>query len=98
MVLFGPRGPSLVSEMASELPEWDTSADGGEARRGRCGRRASVEFRLLGTLDAVRDGESISLGGPKPRSLLAMLLLEANRPVSIDRLITGLWGDDLPAR
>src|SRR4051794_15278373 len=42
------------------------------------------------------DGSALQLGGPKPRALLAMLLLDANEPVSRDRLIEGLWGDDPP--
>jgi hypothetical protein len=33
------------------------------------------------------DGEPIPLGGPKQRALLAMLLLEAGRVVSTDRLV-----------
>src|SRR5262249_11531640 len=33
----------------------------------------------------------------KPRLLLSLLLLEAGRPVSVDRLVAGLWGDEPPA-
>jgi peptide/nickel transport system substrate-binding protein len=36
------------------------------------------------------------MGGPKPRSLLAILALHANSPVSTDRLIEGLWGERPP--
>src|SRR5262249_4548036 len=35
-------------------------------------------------------------GGAKQRALLALLLLDANRPVSRDRLIDGLWGESPP--
>ena len=42
------------------------------------------------------DGSALALGGPRQRALLAMLLLEANRPVSRDRLIDGLWGAQSP--
>src|SRR4051795_6776288 len=55
-----------------------------------------MDFVLLGPIAARREGQDVSLGGPKPRALLAMLLLEANRPVSRDRLMEGLWGERLP--
>jgi basic membrane lipoprotein Med (substrate-binding protein (PBP1-ABC) superfamily)/DNA-binding SARP family transcriptional activator len=37
-----------------------------------------------------------SLGGPKQRFVLARLLAEPNRVVSVDRIVDGLWGDDPP--
>lgn len=58
----------------------------------------SLEFRLLGPLEVVGDdGEPVALGGPRPRALLAMLLLHANEVVSTDRLIDGIWGESPPA-
>jgi DNA-binding SARP family transcriptional activator/WD40 repeat protein len=57
-----------------------------------------MEFRILGVLEALDDGLPVSLGGPKQRSVLAMLLLEPNRVVATDRLVDGLWGDDPPLR
>jgi ABC-type transport system substrate-binding protein/DNA-binding SARP family transcriptional activator len=57
---------------------------------------ASMDFVLLGPVQATRDGASIGLGGPKQRSLLAMLLLARGRPVSRDRLIEGIWGEAPP--
>jgi DNA-binding SARP family transcriptional activator len=38
----------------------------------------------------------VELGGPKQRALLALLLLEAGRAVSTDRLIDALWGEHPP--
>ncbi|HET8742439.1 MAG TPA: BTAD domain-containing putative transcriptional regulator [Gaiella sp.] len=57
-----------------------------------------MEFRLLGPVE-VRgdDGERVSLGGRRPRALLAVLLLNANRPVATDRLIDAVWGEAPPA-
>jgi ABC-type transport system substrate-binding protein/DNA-binding SARP family transcriptional activator len=55
-----------------------------------------VEYRILGVVEARRDGAVIALGGAKQRALLAILLLDANRPVSRDRLIDGLWGESPP--
>ena len=37
------------------------------------------------------------LGGSKQRTLLALLLLAPNRPVSVDRLIDAVWSGDPPA-
>src|SRR5262245_53343345 len=56
-----------------------------------------MEFFILGPLD-VRDGQrALGVSGPKPRSILAVLLLHANEPVSADRLAQALWGPDAPA-
>ena len=38
------------------------------------------------------------LGGPKQRAVLAMLLLDANRVVPIERLAEDLYGDALSAQ
>jgi DNA-binding SARP family transcriptional activator/ABC-type transport system substrate-binding protein len=55
-----------------------------------------VEFVVLGQVEARADGRALALGGPKQRAVLAMLLLDANRPVSRDQLIDGLWGESPP--
>jgi DNA-binding SARP family transcriptional activator len=55
-----------------------------------------MEFRILGTLEARRDGVPLSPGGRKERALLALLLLHANEPVSRAALIDGLWGERPP--
>ena len=49
------------------------------------------EFCLLGPLEVRSDGQTLELGGEKQRVLLAMLLLEANRVASTDRLIEAIW-------
>ena len=47
-----------------------------------------MDFRLLGPLEVVDDdGAALPLGGPRPRALLAQLLLNPNEVVSTDRLI-----------
>jgi DNA-binding SARP family transcriptional activator len=43
------------------------------------------------------DGRRVAVAGVKERALLAILLLNANRPVSADGLIDELWEDDPPA-
>ena len=57
---------------------------------------AGVQFLVLGSLE-VRAGERlVTLGGAKPRLVLAVLLVHANTVVSADRLIDVLWGDAPP--
>jgi WD40 repeat protein/DNA-binding SARP family transcriptional activator len=55
-----------------------------------------MEFRILGPLEVRADREAVPLGGIKPRTLLAVLLLQPNEPVSAERLALALWGDDAP--
>jgi len=57
---------------------------------------ARPQFSLLGPVSMSLDGEPIALGGQKRRALLAVLLLDANRVVSRDRLIDALWGEEPP--
>lgn len=55
-----------------------------------------MEYGVLGTLEVLRDGEIIPLDSTKQRALLAVLLINANRVVSTDRLIEYLWHDSPP--
>ena len=55
-----------------------------------------IEFRVLGPLEVLDEGEPVSIGGRKQRMVLAMLLLEAGRVVSSARLIDAIWGDEPP--
>ena len=56
-----------------------------------------LEFRILGPLEVHTPGAPIRLGGPRQRAVLAILLLNANRVVSIDRLADELYGGEPPA-
>lgn len=58
---------------------------------------SSIEFRVLGPVEVVRDGTALALGGTRQRSLLALLLLEPGRSVPADRLVENLWRGDPPA-
>jgi DNA-binding SARP family transcriptional activator len=56
-----------------------------------------VEFRILGPLEVVEDGNPVALGTLKERLVLGVLLLHANEFVSRERLIDELWGVAPPA-
>jgi predicted ATPase/DNA-binding SARP family transcriptional activator len=66
------------------------------AWRALGGGSASIEFRILGSVEAVGDDGSLPLGSPKQRALLAVLLLNANTVLSRDQLVDALWGDEPP--
>jgi DNA-binding SARP family transcriptional activator len=55
-----------------------------------------MEFRILGPLEVIEDGQALDLGGQKQRALLAVLLLHRGEVVSVERLIEALWEDDPP--
>jgi len=53
-----------------------------------------LSIDVLGPLRVQVDGAEIAVGGPKQRSVLAMLVLAQGNVVSVDRLIDGVWGDE----
>ena len=55
-----------------------------------------VEFRILGPLEVVKEGNPVALGTLKERLVLGVLLLHANEFVSRERLIDDLWGEAPP--
>ena len=56
-----------------------------------------MEFCVLGPFEVRAAGRALALGGPKPRGLLALLLLHPREPVSAERIALALWGEDAPA-
>ena len=59
--------------------------------------RGVLDFRILGPLEVVGEEGPIRLGGPKQRAALAILLLNANRVVSVERLADELYAGRPPA-
>ena len=55
-----------------------------------------MELRVLGPLDVRHDGSPVALRGSKPRQLLVLLAMRANRPVSSEQLIEELWEGEPP--
>lgn len=53
----------------------------------------ACRFGVLGPLEVHRGDVRLALGGPKQRTVLAALLLEAGRVVSAERLAALVWGE-----
>ncbi|MDQ3275018.1 MAG: tetratricopeptide repeat protein [Actinomycetota bacterium] len=51
-----------------------------------------MDFRVLGSLEALQGSQPVHLGDRQQRYVLAALLLEANKPVPMDRLVEIIWG------
>ncbi|MET0146892.1 MAG: BTAD domain-containing putative transcriptional regulator [Ilumatobacteraceae bacterium] len=47
-------------------------------------------------MTAERDGEAVSLGGPRQRAVLARLALVSGQVVTVDRLVDDVWAGDPP--
>ncbi|GAA2149878.1 AfsR/SARP family transcriptional regulator [Glycomyces algeriensis] len=57
---------------------------------------STVEFRALGPVEIAVDGRPEAAFAAKPRTLLALLLLDVNRVAERDWLIDQLWAGDPP--
>ena len=55
-----------------------------------------ARFRVLGPLEVSGEGGALPLGGPKQRTALAHLILNANQVVAAEQLIDALWGEEPP--
>ncbi|MGM1057882.1 BTAD domain-containing putative transcriptional regulator [Saccharothrix sp. Mg75] len=55
-----------------------------------------MEFRVLGPVEAHVGGNPVPVGGPKPKTLLALLAIHAGRVVSLDQLVDAMWGEQPP--
>jgi DNA-binding SARP family transcriptional activator len=55
-----------------------------------------ITFEILGPVRAFDGAAELDLGASKQRAVLAMLLLNANKPVTPSAIIDGIWADDPP--
>jgi DNA-binding SARP family transcriptional activator len=69
---------------------------GGLGVAGRTGRDG-VEIRILGPLEITVDRKRLDLGSRRQQTVLAMLLLDVGRVVSVHRLMEAIYDDDPPA-
>lgn len=61
------------------------------------GQNRAMLFGILGAVEAYGpDGAARSVGGPRVRALLALLLLHPGRIVATETLVDGLYGEDPP--
>ena len=58
---------------------------------------AKLDVRVWGNVEVRRGNEPVTIGGPKPRLLLAMLVEAHGGVVTTDRLCEELWGAAQPA-
>ncbi|MFI0351970.1 BTAD domain-containing putative transcriptional regulator [Actinomadura sp. 9N407] len=60
--------------------------------------RIMVFIRVLGAFATEVNGESVHLGGPRQRGVLALLVAARGQVVPVDRMIENLWRGEPPAR
>lgn len=56
-----------------------------------------VQIQIMGPVRVVQAEREIWTGGAREQAVLASLVLDANRVVSVDRLIGAIWGGEPPA-
>ncbi|MHB8693775.1 MAG: BTAD domain-containing putative transcriptional regulator [Solirubrobacteraceae bacterium] len=54
------------------------------------------EFRVLGPVEVIDDGQPVAVGGPRQRAVLVVLALNAGRLCSVEQLIDAVWGERPP--
>src|SRR4029450_4355945 len=70
-------------------PTSELATPGGASYRG-----PTVKVRVLGPLEVLSSGAGVRLGGAKQRTVLAPPPAGGGKPVSVDPLIDGVWGDE----
>ena len=90
-------GSERSTEKLAQAPSRKATTDDARALRPSCTvLRGLREFRILGPIEVVGEHGPIALGGTRQRATLAVLLLNANRVVSVDRIVEDLYADAAP--
>lgn len=63
-------------------------------KAGSAMRSTGLGFGVLGPLLMTAHGIRVPLGPPKQRAVLAMLVINRNRPVSVESLVNAVWDED----
>lgn len=58
---------------------------------------ARVDFGILGPLEVRVSGRPVRIGGRRPATMLAVLLLDGGRGLPPGQLVDAVWGEDPPA-
>ena len=88
-----PEASSQTSAQTQRPPEPDDAPIPPPERRASRGR---LQFRILGPLEVAQGDQTLSLGGPKRRAALALLLAHPNESISAENLVDAIWGDEPP--
>ena len=92
------NGTTLLDRRADARDDlfFDGPGVGTAAGRSLRSADAALGFRLLGPLEVAGAAGAIPVAGGKSKALLALLLLNADRVVAVDRIVDELWGEDVP--
>ena len=55
-----------------------------------------MEFRLFGEVEVVAAGRPLDVGTPRQQAVLAALIVDAGRPVTVETLVDRVWNDAPP--
>ena len=90
----GGAAPGASAAATGVLPPDVAGSAGGQA--GLVQPAGALAVGLLGPVQVVRAGREVRLGGPRPRAVLALLVLEAGRVVPAGRLVEEVWRGSPP--
>ena len=57
-----------------------------------------MRFDVLGPLSVTDGNIAVAVGGPKQRTVLAMLVARAGTQVSADTIVEAVWRDEAPSK
>ena len=55
---------------------------------------SDMDFLVLGPVEVYQDGKALPVGGSKQRSILALLVANVRQPVSLERIVDSVYGED----
>jgi DNA-binding SARP family transcriptional activator/WD40 repeat protein len=72
----------------------DSAVEKSRQTAGGGAYRPGVDLLVLGPVEVRNHGEPVPIGGPKQRAILALLAAEVGHPVSLDRMVDDVYGED----